>query len=496
MGLNHGLGSPTFFVYGPLPYYVCALLEPLARTFHFSAYNLAAFLALLGSGICAFLWLHTLVASRAALSGAALYMLMPYHLPIDFYHRSALPECWALVWMPLVLYFTAGVLARRRYALVGLSAAYALLIFSHLFSTLIFSSVPLAAAVALSSPGERVQSGLRVSLAMMLGAGLSSVYLFSSLYHERYIPAARLAQLREFYWADNFIRFGNSLFAHSTPIFLRTVSWVTLSTIVLTAICGVAAFAKTRSDSRRLLVFWLALSALAVLLMSRLSEPLWHSLPRLQALQFPWRFNVLLCVASLPVLAMFLSEPLPADGFPQVALLAAVLLILISWLLAFGEIWRRYETEIPPPEPSRVIEYDELSPAWWPPNANQTSALSASTGPPVRFMDGTGSAEVLVWQPRHLKFQTSSVTGGWVMANQFYYPAWRAELIDQSSPVEIRPAVRQGLLELRVPPGSHLVQVDIPVGWAERAGRWISASCLLLCLFLAAAECAGTVRPP
>src|SRR6185437_12964608 len=35
MGMNHGLGSPTFFVFPPLPAYVCVLLEPVAHFVHF-----------------------------------------------------------------------------------------------------------------------------------------------------------------------------------------------------------------------------------------------------------------------------------------------------------------------------------------------------------------------------------------------------------------------------------------------------------------------------
>src|SRR5690349_15300276 len=46
MGMNHGLGSPTFFVYPPLPSYVCALLEPVAKVGHFNAFNMGEFLAL------------------------------------------------------------------------------------------------------------------------------------------------------------------------------------------------------------------------------------------------------------------------------------------------------------------------------------------------------------------------------------------------------------------------------------------------------------------
>ena len=104
--MNTKLGSASYFVYPPLPAYVCVLLEPAARILHFNAFNVAAWLPLFGSGIAALMWLQGFVDKRVAAACAALYMLMPYHLAINFYSRCDIPECWAFVWMPLILYFT------------------------------------------------------------------------------------------------------------------------------------------------------------------------------------------------------------------------------------------------------------------------------------------------------------------------------------------------------------------------------------------------------
>ncbi len=76
-GMNHGLGSPTYFVFPPFPSYVYTLLVPVAKIGHFNAFNMGEFLALLGSGICAYLWLNTMANQWIACAGAILYMLMP-----------------------------------------------------------------------------------------------------------------------------------------------------------------------------------------------------------------------------------------------------------------------------------------------------------------------------------------------------------------------------------------------------------------------------------
>jgi len=100
----------------------------------------------------------------------------------------------------------------------------------------------------------------------------------------------------------------------------------------------------------------------------------------------------------------------------------------------------------------------------------------------VRFKEGTGSTQVLSWRPRHIEFGTNSPTGGWVMINQFYYPTWKAELTGQAQPAMVRSAMPEGLLEVLAPPGRQDIRVQIPVGFMEYLGRWLSVLSILSAL--------------
>ena len=427
-----------------------------------------------------------MVPGRAALLGSVVYMMMPYHIWADFYRRFALSECWALVWMPLILFFTARVVARRRLAMTGLGIAFALLVVTHLFTVLMFSIIPLAAATFLPSDGKRIQATLRVAASMLLGIGLSSVYLFSALFHQRYIPAAKLLALSVYNWRDNFLRFGWNLFARpSIATFAWSLSWITLNLFVLAIVCGVVALRWATTETKRTVVFWLVICVFTVFIMSSLSEPLWKLLPGLQAIQFPWRFNLVLCVAASPIIAIFFSKYSWVSRSQEIVISVCIFLMLVPWLLALGDIWRRYRTETRLPNDAMhiVVEDDGLFPAWSPPGIDQASSLKAASGPRVRFTEGAGSVEALVWGPRHIQFQTNSQEGGWVMVNQFYYPAWIARLANRSVPVEIRPSIPEGLVELLVPAGVQEVRLDIPFGLEERMGCWISSSCALLCMY-------------
>ena len=125
-GMNAGLGSPDFFVYGPVAFYISALFAPFFDPVR--ALACSTVLALVASGFAAYGWLRNLAPPAAALAGATVYALSPYHLSIDVYVRSAFAETWAFVWMPLVLLFQERLIERRRGSFAGMALAYATLV--------------------------------------------------------------------------------------------------------------------------------------------------------------------------------------------------------------------------------------------------------------------------------------------------------------------------------------------------------------------------------
>ncbi len=371
----------------------------------------------------------------------------------------------------------------------GLALAYAFLILSHLITVLIFSLIPLAAALTLSAQGQKVKSALRIAGGMFLGTGLSCFYLVPALSHARYFPASKL-----YPWSfvqDNLIAIGTLLHAGG---FVHAISLTVLAMIALGGLCSVIVFAQGSKDSRTKVLFWLAVCVIPVFLMLRLSFPVWKMCPLLfAAIQFPWRLNIVLCLAVLAIITVFLSEAPRLPRWSQVLSLVLVVMLIVPWFLAYGDIWKRYRMEAAYPAEAvplvpHVDDHDGWFSAWSPPGIDENKAIDASTGPQVRFLTGEGTANVLLWKPRHIEFQANSATGGWVMIRQFYYPSWRAALVspskaspDQTLDIDIKAAMPEGLLELQVPPGRQQIQLEIPIGRAERVGYWISAIFAFLC---------------
>jgi len=117
MNMNSGLGSPVFFYYPPVPFFLTSLLRPLftndSQGWH--QVGVSCSIAIIASGFAAYLWLKDIGDHFSAMVAAVLYMAMPYHLG-DVYVRGSLSEIWAFVWMPLILFFTNRIVHGRRLA--------------------------------------------------------------------------------------------------------------------------------------------------------------------------------------------------------------------------------------------------------------------------------------------------------------------------------------------------------------------------------------------
>src|SRR5215472_10218924 len=183
MEMNGGLGSPVFFFYPPAPYFLTSLLRPIFHNDPTGLHQLgvAASVASIGSGLTAYLWLKTLARKSGALLAAILYLAMPYHLAADLYVRAAFAEYWTFVWMPLILYFVHRLSDGHQYALVGMSVGWALLMMTHLPTTLTFSAIPFCYALVLAPKNQRLKLFGLTMAAAIAGVGLASIYLVCGL---------------------------------------------------------------------------------------------------------------------------------------------------------------------------------------------------------------------------------------------------------------------------------------------------------------------------
>jgi uncharacterized membrane protein len=431
---NGGFGGAAFFFYPPLPFYVGCAVWPIARHADPFGWWTAGFsftLAAVFSGCSAFLWLRSLVSRRAALFGALVYLLAPYHLAIDLYTRGALAEMWAFVWMPLVLLFIDRSAIGRRGALAGLAISYALLIFSHLPATLMFSPAALVFAF-------RQHVFPRAALAMALGTGLAAIYLAPAMFEQDNVRLDTMTQ--GFYDYHNWW-----ITSPANTDFRIGIVAATLATFGLSALLW--------RGSR----FYFGVAAAALLLMTPLTLPIWFLIPHLKMVQFPWRFNGLLLLAT---------AVLAAIGYERLRRLARAGLLAAAAIATFAMMPSAFAHDRQEDQLQREV------PEYWP-------AVSSAEFPAREVeLDSGGSTQVLSWRARHIELAINTPADATLTLAHFFYPGWKGKAGEVDVPVHTSEG-GDGWIATDVPAGRYTLTLDLAPLPQERIGAIVSAASVL-----------------
>lgn len=314
--MNAGFGSPTFFFYPPLPYYFTSLFSPLSHYYNLSSCNglaLSSSLALIASGLSAYCWLKEIATKQAAAIASIIYMAWPYHLAVDLYIRFAFAEYWSFVWMPLILYFSIKIVSGSRLNIVGLAISLALLALTHLPTFIIFFPVPMGYALFLASRNQWKIVSVRLSLALVLAIGLSAIYWLPAMTTQASISMNAVSS-GSLNFKNNFLFTGPKI-GHSKN-FWRHLELLTVLTGGL-SICAwkvskkysaVASKRDSRHDGRRESNYWITVAMLSLFMTLPFSKFVWDQLTVIRIIQFPWRFNTVLVIATVGLLALALSQ--------------------------------------------------------------------------------------------------------------------------------------------------------------------------------------------
>lgn len=295
-----GLGSPVFFYYPPLAFYVTGLFGLLG----FSTYAsiIAAFFAgSLASGFAMYAWLKE--DAKTPLIGALLFMVSPYHL-LDFYSRGAIAEFIAIAFIPLV---AIGVRGAVRGRLLLCALAYAGLIMSHLPLALLVSLFFIA-PYAIYLCREEPLRLLQVAVPIALGLTISAIYLLPAIALDSYRDSAQLWQYPAFK-PENWTLLRWEEFG--PPLVLKLL--VGTMIVVLLQPIIVLFFTSQRK--------WGLYAAFCCAMAGALIPVVWQ-LPLLQAVQFPYRifplaeFAIATGIARLAISRILVfAATLPMLGF-------------------------------------------------------------------------------------------------------------------------------------------------------------------------------------
>lgn len=473
MAMNSGLGSPTFFFYGPVAYYITAPLVWLLgdHLYGWTAVGLSAWLATFASGCFAYLWLRCVSSQWAALSAALVYVLLPYHFRIDYMSRFAFAEYWAFAWMPLVLF------AVEKRNIAGIAGAYALVLATHPPTALLFSIIPLLYGMVRKVPSLRVVAG------MALGVALSSAYLLPALLTQS--DASLDAMFKGNGYYANHLLFGSTE-GPAVPGREQFLERIELTTAYMALMVLLAFAAGSLRRQRRVRFFWFGVATVGTLHCLQVSEPVWRLLPVIQKVQFPWRLHAIVCVAAIALIALAVDRTIRSRSYVRAAVLSTMLL-LVGWEVALAKRsveWAMSHTPSMPPQYTE-IDYGEYRPRWVPHDRFTLDGIRelASSTPQIAVIAGSGTVSLERWSAEGVVFRSNSDHGVKVQLKQFYYPCWAAGSGDTT--LSIEPAPDTGLLVVNVPAGNREVKLRPETVKAGEYGQAISIAAAFLVLVLA-----------
>jgi hypothetical protein len=540
-----GYGYPFFNIYGPLAFYVAEVLHLLGLGFA-GAIKAVFALSVLASGLAMYGFVKRVLGRRPGLVAAAAYMVIPYRL-VDVYVRAGLAESVAYVFVPLVLWGVWAAVDHPRLAnVLGLALAYAALLLTHPLTALLLTLILVfyIALLALArindeQPWRRLSREsllplvghlghvlLPVAVALVLGVGLSAISALPSMTENRYV---RLDQWYggRYAWGGDFVDFFQLFsprwgFGASVPGPDDDVSFQLGAVPLVLSLMGAGAVLYRR-QARRLVLFFAALTAVAVLLMLGISAPLWQALPLVRLAQFPWRLLTLtvfamgfLCGAAAlgprrlnhrdtegtealrqePHKSPCLRGKSPGPG--QHTLLDVPTLILVVLLVLGSLPYMQAQMSQREVSLGGLMQFqqsaDEMtgSTAWarvipsWSPLADYHIAGQPLTSnvdfdslyrqpgrPHARTLALTADRELVeFWSERPVL----------LTFNTFYYPGWHAYLVDAETgdllrelPIALRGEL--GLMTVRLPEGVGQVLLrfeQTPIRSLATAITWIS----------------------
>lgn len=522
---NWGAGEPRFVFYPPLTWVVGAAMGYVTKWDYVSAVMI--FLILVATGFATRALARQFLPSAQSTLAGVLAAVTPYGL-FTAYERTALGELTAAIWIPLLLLFAwrlpqsaaaQGDRTRAFWSFDFLSAALVALLLALTWLTNapagVMASYLLAFAALAAAISRRAWwPVLRAMIAAPLGIGLAGFYLVPAAWEQRWIAIQQAL--------DVGMRVSDSwLFArHPAPdmeLHDRVLLYASILCAVTTGMAAVGALLawrrrQLRSESRP---FWLPLMLLVVgifLLQLPISGPLWNLLPKLQFLQFPWRWLMVLATPYAILLAAATPLTSRRARIGSTVVWAVVFLFFAGSATLFFYQYCDEEDEVRNqftifhngsgtegtdeyaptgadnslvasglPDGCLVSDPDQqlgesdpdLAPVWYPEQGS---------------CDDTYTAQL--WQNEHKLLQVDTDSAGFVILRVRRYPAWNItvngksanQLTDtMSHPLPLR---EDGLIVVPVAAGSSTIVVQWTTTEDVRWGRWISSISLFIFFLL------------
>lgn len=481
--LNFGYGYPLFNFTYPSPYYLGTLIHLLGFGFVSSikilfalSVPLSAFFMFLASRI---LWKNT----WAGVVSSIFYVYFPYRM-VDMYVRGSIGESLSFVLFPLLFYLIVRLIEKPTYIWVlGISISLAGLITTHNIMTVLFLPVWLLFIVSKVIFDKKKGSIKPVAISILLGIGLSAFFWVPAIFEKHLIllsqiPIAdrnlyfvKIPQLLLGNWGYGVPTDPNG-FPYQLGLPHLAVLFLTVFVLLINYFKNVILRQQAEESDKVSKTSFLLISIILVFifLLTKPSSFLWENLPLLSEINYPWTaLGILGFLSSL--LAGFLCRQ-------KITRYVAIALSLIAVVLVLPYAKPQYYVDRGDnfylTNDATTTSSNELMPLWVKKMPSERPAEKVE-------IIGQGKVEDVIYNSKQISFSVDLGTQSKVRINTIYYPGWKVNVDNQIG--EISYANEQGVMDITIPSGKHLVKAK----FAETPLRLfadIISLCSVLLLFL------------
>jgi hypothetical protein len=495
---NWGFGEPRFIFYPPGSWVLGAALGSILPWRMVPGTYI--WLVLLLSGFSMWRLARESLPDSQAIAAALIFVVNPYQLVVVYY-RSDYAELLASSLFPFLILGVLRVVrgdSRQNWTSVPLLAlAFAAIWLSNAPAAVITTYSVVLLLIAGCLERRSLQPLIPGATAMLIGFGLAAFYIFPAAYEQRWVQISQVTE-GNLHLDQNFLY--TRSFDPEFALFNWKVSTIALGTMLLAGIAGVFS-ARRRREYPTLWWMLVALAAASVFMMFPASLWFWRHLPKLQFLQFPWRWLVPLGVPY----AFFLASVIARSRWRWIWYSALGLVIAATATAIVRDAWWDSE-DIPMLEAAIRTGHgyegtDEYTPLGCDPYdlpgamLNPESPEAFEKTPPTPPVQQLASASRKIgvalppqisidkWLAEHKSFRVDTSQPVTLELRLLNYPAWRSR-IDGSA---VNPGSEPGIARMlvQVPAGRHRVEVDFSRTWDRTAGAAISACSTILLIGLA-----------
>lgn len=433
--LAHSHGYMLFNFYGPLPFYIAAILHLLGLNL-VGAVKRTFFIAILIGTVSMYRFTRQFLNKKGAVISTILFIFSPF-LGYDIYTRGGLGEVWALAFLPLVFWSFYMLIQKqeKRYIILS-SISLSLVILSHNLTAYI--TVPFLFVWIVFFYNTKTIG--RVLFSLLLSAGLSA-FFWLPVFAEKSLVWVTFNQLPFSTFQNGFF---NSLIDIIFPPHPQRINFI----YSIFPLVSIFLFVKRKKIHNNVFFISIIFLIFSLFLTSSFSFWLWKfTYDYTYIVQFPWRLITIATVFSSFLIGVIVSS---IDKKSLAFLLGGLIVVtaLIVNYRDFRPTEYDYIDHYRAEDPCGTSFAEEYLPIW------VKSCMTETSNYPSEIVSGEGIIQQQVTKAGFYKTIVQS-NESILRFNEYYYPGWLTYIDGKQTPLSYENHF--GMIEVFVPEGAHTV---------------------------------------